>query len=75
MPRMNGIEFYKKIRKLDNKVKVCFITAASEELFYKVTREAFPSELEDIKKCVIIRKPITNERFNKTGKRSIEVNI
>jgi DNA-binding NarL/FixJ family response regulator len=27
MPKMNGYEFYKEIRKLDNKVKVCFLTA------------------------------------------------
>ena len=24
MPKMNGYELYKEIRKLDNKVKVCF---------------------------------------------------
>jgi DNA-binding response OmpR family regulator len=27
MPKMNGFELYNEIRKLDNKVKVCFITA------------------------------------------------
>ena len=28
MPKMNGYELYKEIRKLDNKVKVCFLTAS-----------------------------------------------
>ena len=27
MPKMNGFELYEKIKKLDNKVKVCFISA------------------------------------------------
>ena len=27
LPRMNGFELYKEIRKIDDKVKVCFITA------------------------------------------------
>jgi CheY-like chemotaxis protein len=35
MPNMNGIELYREIRKIDDKVKVCFLTASemySEEL-------------------------------------------
>ena len=28
MPKMNGYELYNEIRKLDNKVKVCFLTAS-----------------------------------------------
>ena len=28
MPKMNGYELYKEIRKLDDKVKVCFLTAS-----------------------------------------------
>ena len=27
MPKMNGFELYKEIRKIDDKVKVCFVTA------------------------------------------------
>ena len=56
MPRMNGFELYYKIRKLDDKVKVCFLTAG--EMYY-----------EDIRKQVFsksnanyfIRKPIANQ--------------
>jgi DNA-binding response OmpR family regulator len=28
MPKMNGYYLYKEIRKLDNKVKICFLTAS-----------------------------------------------
>jgi two-component system, OmpR family, response regulator ChvI len=56
MPKMNGFELYDKIRKLDKKVKVSFVTAS--EMFYEEIRmEAFP-EL-DTTTC-FIRKPIAN---------------
>jgi len=52
MPKMNGFELYKEIDKIDNDVKVCFITAF--EVYYEALREVFPSmEVE----C-FIRKPI-----------------
>jgi CheY-like chemotaxis protein len=56
LPRMNGIELYYKIRKLDNKVKICFLTAG--EMYYEEVRKQVFPELEA--NC-IIRKPITNE--------------
>jgi DNA-binding response OmpR family regulator len=28
MPKLNGYELYKEMRKLDNKIKVCFLTAS-----------------------------------------------
>jgi DNA-binding response OmpR family regulator len=31
MPKMDGYELYENIRKIDNKVKVCFVTASVEE--------------------------------------------
>jgi two-component system, OmpR family, response regulator ChvI len=43
MPKMNGFELYNEIRKMDDKVKVCFITA-------------FDIQKEDVE-C-LIRKPI-----------------
>lgn len=52
MPKMNGFELYKEMDKIDNHVKVCFITAF--EVYYEALREVFPSmEVE----C-FIRKPI-----------------
>src|SRR5919198_1608965 len=52
MPQMNGFELYKKIRKVDDKVKVCFITAYED--YRKEFKESFP-ELDEIK--YFIRKP------------------
>jgi PleD family two-component response regulator len=56
MPKMNGFELYHEIRKLDDKVKVCFLTAG-EMYDEEIRKESFP-EL-DIN-C-FIRKPIANQ--------------
>jgi two-component system, OmpR family, response regulator ChvI len=55
MPDMNGFELYREIEKIDNKVKVCFITAF--EVYYKSLRELFPTTKVD---CYI-KKPITTD--------------
>ena len=55
MPKMNGFELYEKIEKIDNKAKVCFITAF--EVYYKSLRELFPTMKAD---C-FIKKPITTD--------------
>jgi CheY-like chemotaxis protein len=31
MPKMNGYELYEKMKKIDDKVKVCFLTASAEQ--------------------------------------------
>ncbi|HEY9387418.1 MAG TPA: response regulator [Nitrososphaeraceae archaeon] len=52
MPKMDGYELYDEIKKIDNKVKVCFMSATYVN--YQAAREAFPSlEME----C-IIQKPV-----------------
>jgi CheY-like chemotaxis protein len=56
LPKMNGFELYYKIRKLDDKVKICFLTAG--EMYYEETRKQVFPELEA--NC-FIRKPIANE--------------
>ena len=56
MPQMNGFELYKKIRKVDDKVKVCFITAYED--YRKEFKESFP-ELDETK--YFIRKPTAIE--------------
>lgn len=48
MNKMNGFELYKKINKIDNKVKVCFLAASS-----KFNYGAFKDVLSDLKKTVI----------------------
>jgi two-component system, OmpR family, response regulator ChvI len=55
MPKMNGFELYREIEKIDNKPKICFITAF--EVYYKSLRELFPTVRID---CYI-KKPITTD--------------
>ena len=57
MPTMNGFELYHEIERIDNKVKVCFITAF--EVYYKSLRELFPTTNVD---C-FIKKPITTDEL------------
>jgi CheY-like chemotaxis protein len=58
LPKMNGFELSYKIRKLDDRVKICFLTAG--EMYYEeIRKEAFP-ELDT--NC-FIRKPVANEDF------------
>ena len=57
MPKMNGFELYQEIERIDNKVKVCFITAF--EVYYKSLRELFPTTNVD---C-FIKKPITTDEL------------
>jgi two-component system, OmpR family, response regulator ChvI len=52
MPKMNGFELYRELRKMDNKVKVCFLTAG--EMYYGAYSDIFDENQ-------FIRKPIQNE--------------
>jgi DNA-binding response OmpR family regulator len=69
MPKMNGVELYQKMRMLDDKFKVCFLTAGKinlEELKMKVALI-----MDDTKKC-FISKPIENEELLKRVKTRLE---
>jgi CheY-like chemotaxis protein len=52
MPAMSGFELYRKMRSIDNEVKVCFITAFED--YREEFRESFPM-LDEFK--YFIRKP------------------
>ena len=41
MPKMHGHELYDKMKKIDDKLKVCFMTATYQN--YEALREAFPT--------------------------------
>src|ERR687888_1806172 len=56
MPQMGGFELYQKIKQIDNKVKVCFVTAS--ELFYEEFREN-----HTIDEKYFILKPMKNEEM------------
>ena len=57
MPGMNGFELYREIKKKDDKVKVCFLTAG--EMYYGVYTDIFNENNQ------FIRKPIENEELIK----------
>jgi DNA-binding response OmpR family regulator len=58
LPDMNGFELYSRIKRLDDKVKVCFITAS--ELYYEeIRKKAFP----ELDTSHFIKKPISNEEL------------
>jgi len=56
MPKMNGFELYREIRKINDKVRVCFLTAG--EMYY----DDIYSDIFDGKNQ-FIRKPIENEEL------------
>jgi DNA-binding response OmpR family regulator len=55
MPDMNGFELYKELEKIDDKPKVCFITAY--ELYY----EALKKDFSKLDVGCFIKKPISIE--------------
>ena len=57
MSQMNGIKLYQEIRKIDKKVKVCFLTAGQSY------HGAFTDIFRDLKENRFIQKPIENEEL------------
>ena len=53
MPKMNGFELYNKLRQIDEKARICFITAY--ELYFDEFKRIFPK----IKVECFIRKPVS----------------
>ena len=56
MREMDGFELYDEIKKIDDKVKVCFLTAS--EMYYSKSRKEKYSLID---KDLFIQKPIENE--------------
>lgn len=57
LPSINGFELYRELRKIDDKVKICFLTAS--EINYEDLKKAVSPSVKDAK-C-FIRKPVENE--------------
>jgi two-component system catabolic regulation response regulator CreB/two-component system response regulator ChvI len=60
MPEMNGFELYRQIKKTDDKVKVCFLTAGEMD-YEQFGKELFPA----LDKNCYIQKPIENKTLIK----------
>ena len=61
MPEMNGFQLYRKLKDMDNKLKIYFLTAA-ELLYYRDTDSDI---IDDLGTDCFIHKPIDNEYFVK----------
>jgi len=59
MPKMSGFSFYREIKKRDDKLKICFLTAG--EMYYGSYSDIFSS----LPANCFIRKPITNDELLK----------
>jgi DNA-binding response OmpR family regulator len=68
MPVMNGLELYKQVKKIDDKVKVCFLTAG--ELDYEQFRKELSPALDE--NCYI-QKPFETEMLIRTINRILGV--
>jgi CheY-like chemotaxis protein len=77
MPNLNGFELYQKIRKIDDKIKVCFITAF--EIYHEGLKKKFQSssnessqyKREEIDVKCIIKKPIDTDELVKRIKEEL----
>ena len=58
MPGLNGFALYREIRRLDKKVKICFLTAG--EMYY-----GYSDIFSSLSANHFIRKPIDNEELMK----------
>ena len=57
MPDLNGFALYREIKRLDKKVKICFLTAGEPTPYHGVYSDIFSS----LPANCFIRKPIENE--------------
>jgi two-component system, OmpR family, response regulator ChvI len=56
MPVIDGFELYRKLRKLDNKLKICFLTAAELSSY----RETGSDIMDELGKDHFVAKPLNN---------------
>ena len=60
MPGMNGFQLYREIKKIDSKVKICFLTAS--ELYYEdYRRKEEAGEVAVLDKDLFLLKPLSNK--------------
>ena len=60
MPKINGYDLYERIKKIDNKIKVCFLTAFGEGYHQEFKRRFQGEQVNSSATHVhFLRKPIT----------------
>ena len=62
MPGMNGFQLYAEIKRIDSKIKVCFLTAS--EMFYEEYRrkqEDIAAEVGAVDEDRFLLKPVSNQ--------------
>lgn len=64
MPQIDGVELYLKMKKVDGKLKACFITAFESDRFMD-NKEKYP----DLQATCFIKKPILMKDLIETVKR------
>jgi two-component SAPR family response regulator len=74
MPKMNGFELYEKMKNIDDKVRVCFITAY--QINYDAVMDLFPTSTTPSEQIdCFLRKPIEQkelkQRIREELKRSL----
>jgi CheY-like chemotaxis protein len=78
MPKINGFELYNKIKKIDNRTKVCFITATDKNNYADMEGpeqqsgdyKERPQLYCELKKDMFLQKPISNDDLlNEINKR------
>lgn len=69
MPKINGFQLYKKLREMDDKARICFITAF--EIYYDEFRKVFPK----VRVNCFVRKPVRLEELAKTIREELESEV
>jgi two-component SAPR family response regulator len=64
MPHMNGFELYEKVKKIDDKVKVCFLTGFGEQYAQEFSI-GFTSSVNDNSNISFMRKPVALDELVK----------
>jgi DNA-binding response OmpR family regulator len=61
MPDMDGFELYNKMKEIDSRAKICFLTAS--EMFYEDLRKAHFQLSESLGEHYFIQKPFVTEEL------------
>jgi DNA-binding response OmpR family regulator len=72
MPDMNGFELYNKMKEIDSRAKICFLTAS--EMFYEDLRKAHYQLSESLGEDYFIQKPFVTEELLRRINAMVESN-